>query len=120
MKLFVWDDGESTITLIDRLTNTPFNDFGLELDSEIGPLANDFSGGQTFRTDTIAYLKHCLSLGDIDSSGEPTNSIIRSFKIIGDAICKEYTEGMSLQVVKSTFDLTERKIQLRDSSFWNR
>ncbi|QSZ31558.1 hypothetical protein DSL72_001125 [Monilinia vaccinii-corymbosi] len=69
--LFVWDD---------------------ELDWENAPLANDFSRGQTFRSETIAYLRHYLSLGKLGSSDEPSNNIITSFKVIGDAICKEYTE----------------------------
>jgi hypothetical protein len=67
--------------------------FPLELDSEIGTLANDFNRGQTFRSDTIRYVSHCLGLGDLDPRGEPTSKIIRSFKVIGDAICDAYTDG---------------------------
>ncbi|KAM3072435.1 hypothetical protein ACMFMG_009236 [Clarireedia jacksonii] len=70
--LFVWDD---------------------ELDSEIGPLANDFSRGQAFRSDTIRYVTHCLGLESQDLGDEPTNNIIRSFKVIGDAICHAYTDA---------------------------
>ncbi|PQE26796.1 terpenoid synthase protein [Rutstroemia sp. NJR-2017a BVV2] len=68
----------------------------MELDSEIGSLANDFNRGQTFRSDTIRYVSYCLGLGDQDARGEPTNKIIRSFKVIGDAICDAYTDDPQL------------------------
>ncbi|RAL64505.1 hypothetical protein DID88_001980 [Monilinia fructigena] len=70
--LFVWDD---------------------ELDSEIGKFSNDFDKGQDYRSDTRTYLYHCLSIGKVDPGDEPSNAIIRSFKVIGDAICEVYTEA---------------------------
>ncbi|KAF4808338.1 Presilphiperfolan-8-beta-ol synthase [Colletotrichum siamense] len=43
--LFIWDD---------------------EVDAEVGGLASDFQAAQTFRKETIEYVRHCLGLDEIE------------------------------------------------------
>ncbi|KAF3804594.1 hypothetical protein GCG54_00012081 [Colletotrichum gloeosporioides] len=73
--LFIWDD---------------------EVDAEVGDLASDFQAAQTFRKETIEYVRHCLGLdeGDCVTREPPESRIIAFFKVIGDASCQAYGLGM--------------------------
>ncbi|KAI8293167.1 hypothetical protein K4K59_005890 [Colletotrichum sp. SAR11_240] len=67
--LFIWDD-----------------------DAEVGDLANDFQAAQTFRKETIEYVRRCLGLDEVDcvTREPPESKIIAFFKVIGDASCQAY------------------------------
>lgn len=64
-----------------------------ETDSlEFSSLISDFDGAQSFRAETIAYIRKCLVRDEQDlSSKSATNSIIESFQPIGKAISKSCT-----------------------------
>lgn len=63
----------------------------LEIDAEAGNLAGDFQAAQTFRQETINYIRCCLKLSEHDRSiPVPPNHIIAFFKVIGDAVCEVY------------------------------
>ncbi|KAJ0273315.1 hypothetical protein COL940_009941 [Colletotrichum noveboracense] len=70
-KLFIWDD---------------------EVDAEVGDLSSDFQAAQTFRRETIEYVRHCLGLDEVGcvTREPPESKIIAFFKIIGDASCQAY------------------------------
>ncbi|KAF5513373.1 Presilphiperfolan-8-beta-ol synthase [Colletotrichum fructicola] len=69
--LFIWDD---------------------EVDAEVGDLSSDFQAAQTFRRETIEYVRHCLGLNEVGcvTREPPESKIIAFFKVIGDASCQAY------------------------------
>ncbi|KAF4876890.1 Presilphiperfolan-8-beta-ol synthase [Colletotrichum siamense] len=69
--LFIWDD---------------------EVDAEVGDLSSDFQAAQTFRRETIEYVRHCLGLDEVGcvTREPPESKIIAFFKVIGDASCQAY------------------------------
>ncbi|KAF4831147.1 Pristinol synthase [Colletotrichum tropicale] len=69
--LFIWDD---------------------EVDAEVGDLSSDFQAAQTFRRDTIEYVRYCLGLDEVGcvTREPPKSKIIAFFKVIGDASCQAY------------------------------
>lgn len=63
----------------------------LEIDAEVGDLSSDFQAAQTFRRETINYIRYCLKLSEDDTTkAVPPNQIIGFFKVIGDAACETY------------------------------
>jgi hypothetical protein len=82
--LFAWDD---------------------EIDQESGVLAHDFTAADQYRRDTIEYVAQCLELETCDSSASsvqsdndalwPPHPIVRSFDVIGKALCEAYDYGVS-------------------------
>lgn len=63
----------------------------LEIDAEVGDLSSDFQAAQTFRQETINYIRYCLKLSEDDTTKPvPPNQIIAFFKVIGDAACETY------------------------------
>ncbi|KAF4629253.1 hypothetical protein G7Y89_g8894 [Cudoniella acicularis] len=89
-----------------------------ELDSEAGILLNDFATSQIFRADTVSYVRHCLGFCSY-SYGEckvPQNHIIRSFEMIGNAICKVYNEDQRrnlLNEIELYIEMTEVEQEIR-------
>jgi hypothetical protein len=73
--LFVWDD---------------------EIDETTGTLTDDYDASQEFRRQTIAYLEQCLELSTCEEHLIPASAIIRSFRVIGDALCADYNMGIDL------------------------
>lgn len=59
-------------------------------------MASDFQAAQTFRKETIEYVRHCLGLdeGDCVTREPPESRIIAFFKVIGDASCRAYGLGI--------------------------
>lgn len=54
-------------------------------------MASDFQAAQTFRQETINYIRYCLKLSEDDTTRRvPPNQIIASFKVIGDAAYEAY------------------------------
>lgn len=68
--LFIWDD---------------------ELDSDIGSLAANFDLAQLYRSETLRFIESSLGLSNNTST--TSNRVIRSFKIIGDALRESLTLG---------------------------
>lgn len=59
----------------------------------MGDLAGDFQAAQTFRQETIDYIKYCLKLSEDNATlaePAPPTQIIAFFKVIGDAACEVY------------------------------
>lgn len=57
-----------------------------------GRFFEKLSDADTLRMDTLRYVQSCLGLSETNDC-EPDNSIIRSFRIIGEAICEFYSES---------------------------
>jgi len=70
--LFTWDD---------------------EIDEPTGSCADDFEATQVYRLSTIKFVEHCLGLGTTEVPPVPSNSIIESFRDIGEQFCDAYTLG---------------------------
>lgn len=67
-------------------------------------LAGDFQAAQTFRKETINYIRYCLKLSEDDSTEPaPPNQIIAFFKVIGDAACEVYDQSKTSFDVPSPF-----------------
>lgn len=64
-----------------------------EIDDATGSQFEKLSDADTLRMDTLRYVQSCLDLGDSEDKCEPDNYILRSFGIIGEAICKVYSAG---------------------------
>lgn len=64
-----------------------------ELDDATGSRFEKLSDADTLRMDTLRYVQSCLNLGDSGDNCGSDSYIIRSFDIIGEAICKVYSEG---------------------------
>lgn len=66
------------------------------MDAEVGYLSSDFQAAQTFRRETIEYVRHCLGLDEVGciTREPPESKIITFFKVIGDASCQAYSVGM--------------------------
>ena len=64
-----------------------------ETDSpEFSSLISDFDGAQSFRAETIIYIRKCLIRDEQDLNSESTeNPLIASFRPIGEAISKSCT-----------------------------
>lgn len=70
----------------------------------MGDLAGDFQAAQTFRQETINYIKYCLKLSEDDAiEPAPPNQIIAFFKVIGDAACEVYDLSKTRLEVSSPF-----------------
>jgi len=69
--LFTWDD---------------------EIDEVTALYTNDFLAAQQYRDDTLRYVRQCLGLATKEDENKPPtrNKIIRSFDVIGHALCHEY------------------------------
>lgn len=63
-----------------------------EIDDATGQFFERLSDADILRMDTLRYVQSCLNLGDKHDYA-PDNCIIRSFDVIGEAICKVYSEG---------------------------
>lgn len=71
-----------------------------EIDAEVGDLAGDFEAAQTFRQETINYIRHCLRLSEDNAPRPvPPNQIIAFFKVIGDAACETYDLGKTRRFI---------------------
>lgn len=71
-----------------------------EIDAEVGDLAGDFQAAQTFRQETINYIRYCLKLSEDDAPRPvPPNQIIAFFKVIGDVACETYDLGKTRRFI---------------------
>ncbi|KAK2595981.1 hypothetical protein N8I77_013493 [Diaporthe amygdali] len=90
------------------------------IDAEVGDLAGDFEAAQTFRHETIKYIRYCLKLSEDEvKSPVPPNEIIAFFKVIGDAACEVYDRNHR-EILLSEFqffmDTSEAEQRIRLSS----
>ena len=58
----------------------------LEIDSDVGDLAEDFDQAQQFRAETLDFVRLTLGLVDSERVPEVTNQVIQSFDMIGHAL----------------------------------
>jgi hypothetical protein len=70
--LFVWDD---------------------EIDMPVGPLSSNFRAAQSFRNETVSFIKSSLGFGGKGAPPKARNAIISSFSDITDPLRKIYTRG---------------------------
>ena len=70
--LFAWDD---------------------EVDTPVGSLSSDFRAAQSFRNETVSFIKSSLGFGGKGASPRARNAMISSFSDITDPLRKSYTRG---------------------------
>ncbi|KAL1640030.1 hypothetical protein SLS58_007297 [Diplodia intermedia] len=61
-----------------------------EIDSSLGSMGDDLESAQTYRFETIQFVKETLGLAP-RSPTPPANKIIRNFEVVGDALRAAYT-----------------------------
>lgn len=61
-----------------------------EIDSSLGSMGDDLESAQTYRFETIQFIKESLGLAP-RSPTPPANKIIRNFEVVGQALREAYT-----------------------------
>lgn len=70
-----------------------------EIDDATGHFFERLSDADTLRMDTLRYVQCCLGLSEGKDDCEPESAIVRSFGVIGEAICGVYSEGELIVVL---------------------
>ncbi|GME45697.1 Terpenoid synthase [Neofusicoccum parvum] len=99
-----------------------------EIDSSLGSMGDDLESAQTYRYETIQFVKETLGLAP-PSETPPSNKIIRNFEIVGKALREAYTVEQRWRFfaevdrfMKGTEDEQRRRLLSRDlptlAEFW--
>lgn len=64
-----------------------------EIDDATGPFFERLNDADTMRKETLRCVQQCLNLSDDKSCSLSDNLIIRSFDVIGQAICEVFSES---------------------------
>ncbi|KAB2575861.1 (E)-2-epi-beta-caryophyllene synthase [Lasiodiplodia theobromae] len=99
-----------------------------EIDSSLGSMGDDLESAQTYRFETIQFVKETLGLAP-RSATPPSNKIIRNFEVVGDALREAYTVEQRQRFfaevdrfMRGTEDEQRRRLLSRDlptlEQFW--